>query len=106
MAFGSEIKAKIKPTTEFFDIIRELTHKISDEGWITNVGSLSIINKSSATADAVSVVPEIANAGAVLSGEVPPVAANVTAYAPDVAGTDVIVPVTVAVSEAPVATAE
>jgi hypothetical protein len=39
-------------------VIRELTHKISDEGWITNVGSLSIINKSSATADAVSVVEE------------------------------------------------
>jgi hypothetical protein len=52
------------------------------------------------------VVPEILPAGDVLSGEVPPVAAKVTAYAPDVAGTDKIDPVTVAVSEAPVATEE
>ena len=39
-------------------VIRELTHKISDEGWITNIGSLSTINKSSATAAGSVVVEE------------------------------------------------
>ena len=55
---------------------------------------------------AVAVRTPLVKLAALTSGEVPPVAANVVANTPEVAGTDVIVPVTVAVSEAPVATAE